>query len=113
MTLPIMLAVVGLVWILTLVACGVSVRWTSRRLPARRVASCVLSSAAVVVGLAGLTKLSFVASRTTDGVVQWRFDSAWLFWASVACGLLSLVYALFYGWVASPPPPPSPTNPLQ
>lgn len=97
-----MMVVLVLVWVLTLVACGVSVRWTFMRGLDRQMASCILSSVSILVGLMGLTKFSFVASSTTNGVVQWEFDSAWLFWTSVVCGLLSLVYAMFYRWVGSP-----------
>lgn len=98
MTFNFILVALGLVWILTLLACAVSVRWTFIRARNRHLASCILSGVSLVVGLVGIMKFSLVVSRTSNGVVQWRLDSSWLFWISIVCGLLSLLYAVFSRW---------------
>lgn len=82
-------------WLLSIIACIVSLRWALFGVPRRFWFGVILSSAALVGGYLGMTHFRVVASRTVNGHTQWNFDSKWFFVATIALAALSLALTIW------------------
>jgi hypothetical protein len=67
------------VWLVTMIACAVALRWNLVAPRKRLVPSVLLSSGALLLGYAGVKGFNVVASKTVNGERVWHFDSRWLF----------------------------------
>lgn len=81
-------------WLLSIIACIVSLRWALFSVPRRFWFSVILSSAALVGGYLGMTHFRVVASRSVNGHTQWKFDSKWFFLATIVLAALSLALTI-------------------
>jgi hypothetical protein len=78
------------VWLVSLVPSVLAIRWSGRFLPA-----VILSLLALAIAGYGMTRFHFDSSKTVNGQVVWRFDSSWLFIASLALGGCALGCAIW------------------
>ena len=72
------MAIAGVVWLTGVAAALLSLRWTFTPRP-RFWPATLAALAALMVGYVGLTRFQMTASKTVNGVTQWRFDSKWFF----------------------------------
>lgn len=86
--------VMGL-WLLSIIACIVSLRWALFAVPRRFWFGVILSLAALVGGVLGMTHYRVMASRTVGGHMQWKFDSRWFFLATIVVAALSLALTVW------------------
>ena len=82
------------VWLCGIIAALLALRWTfSQRLrPVARVFAVLI---ALAVGYVGLTQFQMAASKTVNGVTQWRFDSRWFFGALLVLAVIALAGVLW------------------
>ena len=95
MNYQVLFGTVAVLWVASLIACGVAFRWSFLSVPRRFTAAVILSSAALVIGYVGLMHFHFAASRTVNGRTQWRIDSKWFFIATLAFAAATLIYTLW------------------
>jgi hypothetical protein len=89
------LGICGGLWLLSVMACCFAFRWSYLGMRRRFVASVLLSLTALVIGYVGLTRFHFAASKTVNGHVQWRFNSRWLFLATLILAGGTLAYTIW------------------
>jgi hypothetical protein len=95
MTFQLLCAFAAAFWLISLVACALSFRWSFLSVPNRFIIAVILSIGAAVIGYLGLTYFHFDASKTVDGHLVWRVNSRWFFIASIILGVLTLIYAFW------------------
>lgn len=103
MTLRELVGIVMGIWLLTIIACIVSLRWALFSEPRRfwpGVALCVL---ALLAGFFGMTHFRVMASRTVNGNAQWKFDSKWFFLATLVLAALVLAFTVWRHRKSRPP----------
>ena len=85
-------------WLASLVGCVLAIRWSCLSVPRRFLPAVILSLS--VLAIAYLRSTRFHVSTTTlvNGHVKWRFDSRWLFTASMVLAAFALVYAIWKKW---------------
>lgn len=93
------------VWLLSIIACIVSLRWALFSEPRRFWPGVVLCVVAFVVGCLGMTHYRVVASaRTFPGNRLWKFDSKWYFLVTLVLAALVLAFTV---WRNRKPRPPA------
>jgi hypothetical protein len=97
MSFQILIGVIATLWLAGVAACVLAFRWSFVANRRRFWPAVILSILALVIGYLGLTRFRVSASKTVNGVVQWRFDSKWFFIGSLLLGALALVYTLWKG----------------
>src|SRR4051812_17313832 len=95
MTMNVLFGVAGALWLTSMIACVLALRWSRCCLPRRFPASLIASALALAIGYLGMTRLHVAASKTVNGQVQWRFDSRWLFTVTLLFSAFTLAYTLW------------------
>jgi hypothetical protein len=85
----------AVVWLLSLAAVVLALRWGVLTKPQRFWPSLIATLLALAIGYAGLTHFHATASKTVNGSLQWRVDSNWFFIASLVLGAVSLFLVLW------------------
>jgi hypothetical protein len=93
MTFNVLVGIAAVLWLLSVVACVLALRWSS--IPRRFWAAIILSGVALIIGYLGITRFHVVASETVNGQLRWRFDSKWFFIATLVLGAITLGYTLW------------------
>ena len=95
MNFQLLVGIIAVLWLASIVACVVALRWTFLSVPRRFLAAVVLSLTAILLGYLGLTRFHVDASRTVNGQTQWRFDSKWFFIVTLVFAGATLIYSLW------------------
>jgi NO-binding membrane sensor protein with MHYT domain len=82
-------------WLLSVIACIVSLRWALFAVPRRFWGGVILSCAALIGGYLGAVHFRVMASRTVNGQVTWKFDSRIFFIATLVLAALSLAFTIW------------------
>src|SRR6478609_1790969 len=90
MTLRDLVGTVMCLWLLSIVACIISIRWALFSLPRRFWPGVVLSVLALIGGYLGMTHFRVMASRSVNGQVQWKFDSRYFFIVTMILAAITL-----------------------
>jgi hypothetical protein len=85
MSLYVFFGIVAGIWLMSVVPSVLAICW-SRRF--RR--SVILSLLALAIAWCGMKRFHFDSTTTVNGQVKWRFDSQWLFMASLVLGAFAL-----------------------
>src|SRR5678816_551870 len=93
MTFNVLVGIAAVLWLLSIVACVMALRWSS--VPSRFWAAIILSGVALIIGYLGMTRFHIVASETVNGQLRWRFDSRWFFIATLIFGAFTLAYTIW------------------
>ena len=93
MTFNVLVGIAAMLWLLSIVACVLALRWSS--VPRRFWAAIILSGVALIIGYLGMTRFHIVASETVNGQLRWRFDSHWFFIATLVSAAFTLAYTLW------------------
>lgn len=86
------------VWLGSLVAVILGLRWGVLARPQRLRPALIATVVSLVIGYLGLTRFRATASKTVNGEVQWRLDSEWFFVASLVLGGVALGLVLWHYW---------------
>jgi NO-binding membrane sensor protein with MHYT domain len=95
MTFHALIAIVTVLWLVSIVACAMAFRWTFKSMPRRFLAAVILSLAALFIGYLGMTQVHLVVSKTVNGQTQWHFDAKWFFIVTLLLGASTLAYTLW------------------
>jgi hypothetical protein len=82
-------------WLFSIVASVVAIRWSFLSVRGRFLPAVILLLSALVIAYLGITRFHFDSTTTVNGHVKWRFDSRWLFIASLVLGVFALVYTIW------------------
>jgi len=93
MTFNVLVGIAAGLWLLSVVACVMALRWSSE--PRRFWAAIILSGVALIIGYLGMTRFHIVASEPVNGQLRWRFDSHWFFIATLVFGAFTLANTLW------------------
>jgi hypothetical protein len=97
MSFQIYRAVLGGGWVVSMVACVLAMRWSFSSGRRRFGPALILSLSALAISFLGIARFNYTSTTTVNGVVTWRFDSRWLFMASMFLGVCALVGTLWRG----------------
>jgi hypothetical protein len=97
MSLNVFVGVIGVFWLMSIVACVLALRWSFLSMQGRFWPAVILSSLAVVIGYLGITRIHIIHSQTVNGQLQWHFDSRWFFLVPLLLGALALIYTIWKG----------------
>ncbi len=86
------------VWLGSLVAVILGLRWGVLAKPQRFRPALISTLVSLAIGYLGLTRFRATASKTINGEVQWRVDSEWFFVASLVLGGVALGLVLWHYW---------------
>lgn len=81
-------------WLVSIVACVISLRWAFFWLPRRYWSAVALSGLALIGGFLGIY-YRVIASTTANGTVQWKFDSRPFFIVTVILAALTLAFTIW------------------
>ena len=81
-------------WLVSIVACAISLRWALFSLPRRFWPAVAFSALALVGGFVGIY-YRVIASTMANGRVQWKFDSRPFFIVTVVLAALTLAFAFW------------------
>lgn len=98
------LAILLGVWLLSMAANIAAIRWSCRAVPRRFAPAMVLSVLALVVSYFGTARHYFRSTTMVDGAVTWRFDTRWLFTASLILSVFAVLLTLWAKWRSKPMP---------
>jgi len=88
-------AVVSLVWLLSVVAGGLSLRWTLMRRPGGSVAGLLSAAGSLALAWLGLSRFHLETSKTVNGRLMWSLDSKWFFQAACVLAATALLLAVW------------------
>src|SRR5579871_1909205 len=81
-------------WLVSIVACVVSLRWSLFSLPRRFWPAVAFSALALMGGFVGIY-YRVIASTMVNGRVRWKFDSRPFFIATLIAAALTLAFAIW------------------
>jgi hypothetical protein len=85
-------------WLASMAAAVLAFGWSFPSMHRPFWTGVVLSLLAIGSSYWGLTRIHIDWSQTVNGHLQWRFDSGWLFTASLVLGVLALAHTLWKSW---------------
>ena len=90
MVLYVYCGILALVWLTGIAAAMLAIRWSLWSVRRRFWPAVILSFMSLAIAYVGITRVNFNSTRTVNGHVTWRFDSRWLFMASLVLGIFAL-----------------------
>jgi len=87
--------VLGCFWLISIIACLLAMRWSFLAVRGRFGPALILSLLAFAIGYLGIAHFHYTSTTTVNGVLKWRFDSRWLFIASLVLSAFALVYTIW------------------
>jgi hypothetical protein len=95
MTISIFYGIAAAIWLFSCGASLLALRWSitagRRKFAPALIASCL----GLATGYIGMSKVRLSASQTTNGHVDWSFNSKWFFLAALILGAVSLAMTLW------------------
>jgi len=95
MTFQILIAVAVALWLITVAAGLLALRWGFLTAHRRFRGGIILSVLAILCSYLGMTRLRLTSSETVNGHVRWSIDSQWFFMASLVLGAVALALTLW------------------
>jgi len=98
-----LIGIAATLWLITLAAGLLALRWSFLGGDRRFLAGVILSALAIASSYLGVTRLRITGSQTVNGHLRWRIDSKWFFMASLVLGVVALAHTLWKKWKITRP----------
>ena len=85
----------GGLWLASIVAGIIAIRWSALSVRGRFVPAIILSLLILAIACLGMRRFHLSPTIVVNGEVTWRFDSNWLFMASLVLGGFALLYTIW------------------